>query len=124
MNSENKRIYSRVNFDAGCQVESMGIVHECELIDISLRGALVIAKEELPLQPEQPCRLAIALEDSDIVLTFEAEVTHNTEQHVGFRFIAQDLDSFTHLRRLLEVNIGDYDTLHREFVSWSRQDES
>ncbi|MBF0218098.1 MAG: PilZ domain-containing protein [Gammaproteobacteria bacterium] len=124
MSDNNRRHFRRVDFDAGCRVASFGVEHDCELSDISLRGALVRTPTTLRFKSGQPCRLSICLADSDIVLLFECEVTRVDEHYMGFRFVAQDLDSFTHLRRLLEVNIADPEILNREFSSWSGMGEN
>ena len=41
-------------------------------------------------------------------------VVHIDSQHIGLRCDSIDLDSITHLRRLVELNSGDPSMLERE----------
>ena len=44
----------------------------------------------------------------------EARVVHVEGRYAGLRCLAIDLDSVTHLRRLVELNLGDPALLERE----------
>ena len=46
---------------------------------------------------------------------------HVEGHHVGLRCESIDLDSITHLRRLVEMNSGDSTILDREFASLVRE---
>ena len=60
----------------------------------------------------------LSLASCDIHLQFDAELVHREGDHYGFRIDSLDVDSLTHLRRLLELNCGDADTIDREFFHW------
>ena len=50
----------------------------------------------------------------DASIRMDVTVAHVEDQHIGFRCEHIDLDSITHLRRLVELNVGDIDILNRE----------
>lgn len=83
-------------------------------MDISLRGALLGLKDQPPLQPGKLYRLEINLSSSDINLNFQVEMVHCTGNEYGFKFVEQDIETISHLRRLLELNIGDNAEIDRE----------
>ena len=57
------------------------------------------------------------LPDSDIELKMEAAIVHKTPEHLGLKCTHIDVDSITHLRRIIELNIGDAELLDRELTS-------
>jgi hypothetical protein len=44
----------------------------------------------------------------------DVTVAHCESEHVGFHCDHIDIDSITHLRRLVELNLGDPELLERE----------
>ncbi|MBE0387026.1 hypothetical protein PLUTE_a2068 [Pseudoalteromonas luteoviolacea DSM 6061] len=53
----------------------------------------------------------------------EVEIRHIEEAHLGLHCAQIDLDSVTHLKRLIELNIGDDDILHRELENLTLHEE-
>ena len=115
---DEKRYFSRINFKAYSQIEFKDKMYEGELLDLSMRGALLNFKEEIPLQMNNSCTLIIHLHSSDIKLIFEAELVHIHENNFGFKFISEDVGTITHLRNLLSLNVGDYDKITEELEFW------
>lgn len=117
---EEKRRFHRVPFQCQTQVKCGDQTFVGELLDISMKGALILVRD----QPEWPlgrtCYLDIKLESGDVHLHFESEMVHKQENHYGFRFLTEDIDTFAHLRRLLELNIGDTDEVDRELAEWMK----
>jgi len=58
--------------------------------------------------------LEINLGNSDIVLTIKALLVHIKKNSFGFKFQSIDLDSLAHLRRLMEINLGDTELIDQE----------
>jgi hypothetical protein len=114
MNTDSKRNFSRVNFAANAQIELKYSVIEAELLDISLKGALMRPNTQPPVEKGTDCALKIFLHSSDVVLTFKAELVHIQQTDLGFKFLDVDIDTMTHLRRLIDLNIGDQDKITRE----------
>ncbi len=113
-----KRYFSRINFTAKSQIEIDDKVYSGELLDLSLRGALLNFKEQIPAKMNDICTLTINLHTSDIRLIFDAELVHIDQKGLGFKFISEDVSTMTHLRNLLSLNVGDYDKITDELEFW------
>ncbi len=118
---DEKRYFSRINFSAKSQVEVNDKVYDGELLDISLRGALLRFKDQVPLQKNDKCTIMINLHSSDIKLIFDAVLVHIHHYNLGFRFISEDVGTMTHLRNLLSLNVGDYDKITDELEFWLKE---
>ena len=111
-----KRHFERVKFVEQASVQVGESTLPCKLIDISLKGSLLqFTDGNVPeLDPDQDCLISLQLEGSEIVLEFHASATHSQQNTIGFYFTSMDSDSMMHLRRLLELNIGDTKEIDRE----------
>ncbi|MBH9551262.1 PilZ domain-containing protein [Inhella gelatinilytica] len=113
--ADERRHFSRVHFATQAQVISVDERLEAQLLDISLQGALVQLPEGAALQAGEPCLLALRL--GDITLKMGAEVAHVQDGTAGLQCRTIDLESISHLRRLVEVNVGDPKLLERDLKS-------
>ena len=86
----------------------------CELLDVSLRGALVEVPASCAARAGQPATLTIRLDAGDATIRMEGLVAHREGGQVGLRCVEIDIDSIAHLRRLVELNLGDEELLERE----------
>jgi len=84
------------------------------LIDISMKGVLLVRPMEWPDQPGKNYQLKIQLGDSELVITMDVSLAHSSDECLGFCCEHIDLDSITHLRRRLELNIGDEERINHE----------
>lgn len=50
----------------------------------------------------------------EVEINLAVMAVHSEEDHIGFKTEHMDLDSATHLRRLVELNLGDENLLERE----------
>lgn len=113
-----ERRFRRVPFAAEVELSCGDDSWTCELLDIALKGALV-ATDDLPaIALGTGCNLAISLTDSPLCLDFNAELVHREDDHYGFKFLSEDLDTMTHLRKLIELNTGDVEATRSELSSW------
>lgn len=114
MQQAQRRHFSRIRFDTGARLLVGDREYPCEVRDLSLKGALIrSAADRLP-GPGERCLLEIALDDAGAAIRMEGDVAHSTGGCVGLVCREIDLDSLTHLRRLLELNLGDPGLLQRE----------
>jgi hypothetical protein len=113
MNIVQRRRYSRIRF-RGSAIFQVGLGQwPCDVLDLSLRGALITA--ELPdIAIDISCLLELRLDD-DICVRMEGHVAHHCGKQIGIVCDMTDLDSISHLRRLLALNLGDASLLDREF---------
>lgn len=110
---EEQRSFSRIPFDALVRVMAQRGAYQGELLDLSLKGALVRLSADHELTSGQAVRLEIPLND-DTRIDMQATVAHVEQGRVGFRCDHIDVESITHLARIVELNTGDPELLHRE----------
>jgi len=115
---ENKRYYKRINFHVKAAAKIDNIINPGELYDIALKGSLIkMNKKPAPLLGKK-CHVMLKLPNSIITLEFEARIVHQKNNFLGFKFEGADVDSITHLRRLLVLNTGDEEGIDRELMFW------
>lgn len=111
-NNERRR-FIRIQFDAGCELHTSNGPIEVQLVDISLRGALITSSRPLTLAPGETAQLHIYLAN-DILIQMPGTVTHIEADQYGFEAGDMEIESVSHLRRLVELNLGDESLLERE----------
>jgi hypothetical protein len=110
-----RRHFIRVQFDTPALLTSGHGVQSVQVLDLSLKGALLLASAPDQLASGMPCQLTVQLADHNHI-AMSAEVAHTEGRHVGLRCRAIDLDSVTHLRRLIELQLGDPALLERDLA--------
>lgn len=110
---DEQRDFSRIHFEVPATLHSREQQWETRLSDISLHGALVERPAGWEAEDGQLYRLDVHLNE-EITLHMDAEVAHADGQWIGFRCHDIDVDSITHLRRLVELNLGDPELVERE----------
>lgn len=117
MNNEtqNRRAFHRIFFEAPVAVIHKDHSHKAELLDISLNGVLLKKTGNWSPETGQTVQLKIALSGTpETIIAMQATVSHVEDDHVGLKRDNIDMESISHLRRLVELNLGDSDMLHRE----------
>lgn len=114
MNTPRIRHFTRVPFDSEAQLISGSQRWPTHLIDISLKGALISKPEDWHGQRGDQFKLDIMLAGKDINIFMDVLVSHVEDDRVGFSCEHLDIDSASHLHRLMELNLGDEDLLERE----------
>lgn len=111
--SLNRRQFWRAHFSSPVVLTLHGQASEAALQDISLKGALVEVPSGWPGRHGDHCQLRLILA-GDVVIDMGTTVAHVEGSRIGLRCENIDLDSITHLRRLVELNSGDPALLERE----------
>lgn len=87
-----------------------------EVHDLSLKGALILCLSESI--PEHfighDGTLNLELNGGELVLTMTARVAHIEDHYTGVEFLEMGIDTISHLRRLVELNLGSEEALQRE----------
>lgn len=110
-----RRHFSRIAFECEASFRCDGMSLPCQLQDLSLKGAL-IRLDAPPACKDRPCELRLDLgEDATVVM--RGHVAHTEGPRLGIFCEDIDLDSITHLRRLIELNLGDSSLLERELAA-------
>jgi hypothetical protein len=112
------RHFRRIPFEAEVTVSVGEEVWTGELLDVAMKGAMIGTSFPLPLTLGTKCDLCITLPGSPIALDFQAELLHMEDSHYGFKFISENLETLTHLRKLIELNTGDAEATRSELTAW------
>ncbi len=111
----NRRRFQRVLFDTPVYIQTNHQRFESQLIDLSLRGALVRTPPGWNSQPLDPLQLVIILDTHQgVTIEMGGHTSHQDDGVIGIQCDTIDVDSITHLRRLVELNLGDPALLDRE----------
>ena len=117
LRQEDRRRFSRVSFERPAMFTVGGATCMAEVVDLSLRGALLMVPPAFRAERGAPSTLEIRLDGADAVIRLEGEVVHRAGTRAGMRCTSMDLESVAHLRRMVELNLGDEELLHREFAA-------
>ncbi|MBB2495375.1 PilZ domain-containing protein [Aquipseudomonas ullengensis] len=119
--SNERRRFQRIAFDAATELTQGERRWAVVLQDVSLKGLLVERPRDWNGDPDQPFTATIKL-DGDIQLQMEVVLTRTRGELLGFVCRHIDLDSISHLRRLVELNLGDESLLERELAALGEDD--
>lgn len=119
--SNERRRFWRANFHSGAKVLTDAGEYTVQIEDLSLKGALVTLPDGAAVKSDERCRLQVQLA-AGVVIMLWGRAAHVKGQHVGIKGESMDLDSVTHLRRLIELNVGDPVLLEEE-ISFLLQPE-
>jgi len=118
---QNRRRFSRIPFEASVTLNSPKGKWTAKLLDISLNGALISRPQGWIENHEARIMLEIHPPGDQFYIRMEVEPMHVEKERIGLRCIHIDLDSVSHLRRLVELNIGDDTSLNRELGELIRE---
>lgn len=111
-----RRFFWRAAFHSPARLVTPDGELSADLLDISLRGALLQMPITWSAQRGVKCQLFLSL-TADTEITMWCTAMHVDGDRVGLRCDNIDLDSITHLRRLVELNVGDHSILERDLAS-------
>lgn len=114
LSSDERRLFSRIPFSGQVAIIGEEGRWTCKLLDISLKGVLVDMPAYWPGKLGQSFQLELNLSEGNITITMDVVAMHIRTESIGFCCTHIDLESITHLRRLLELNIADEEQLNRE----------
>lgn len=112
--SQERRRFTRIHFDAICTLKTHSDEWKVRLVDICFKGALVETVEYTPLAKGDEALLIIQLDEGDTCIEMPVVLNHKEGFHAGFQAKNMELSSMTHLKRLVELNLGDPELLDRE----------
>lgn len=113
--TDDRRKFSRVPFKCQARLFLPDGEHVVDVLDLSLKGALIKPESPVFMLIGTPCVLNIRLDQFGAHIRMDATVVHHMAGFYGLACCEIDLDSVTHLRRLVELNLGDEALAEREF---------
>lgn len=111
-----KRRFSRIRFDAEALLSQDGMEWRSTLLDISLKGVMVKSPEGFNGLLGDPFRLEVIFADSGSLISGNVTIAHIGQSHIGFELTQIDVEGAGHLRRLVELNLGNPGLLDRELA--------
>lgn len=111
-----RRRFQRIDFNAPCLLIQGKRQWPVELHDLSLKGLMVAPPGDWDANHERPFEVRIKL-GNEAEVTMEVRLARSQNRYLGFICTHIDLDSISHLRRLVELNLGDETLLERELTA-------
>ncbi len=108
-----RRCFRRIALDVTTELRQNGHEWPVQLVDLSLKGLAVKRPEPWKGNKALPFDVDIRL-DPKAHIKMQVKLTHDDHGQLGFVCKEIDLDSISHLRRLIELNLGDQEELERE----------
>ncbi|QLE86357.1 MULTISPECIES: PilZ domain-containing protein [Shewanella] len=112
---DERRQFSRILFDANAYLQQDQQTWSTTIIDLSLNGALVQLPSDFDAS-DAPIKLGFTLPGSDIEVSMQTSLVHRKDQQLGLKCLHIDIDSISHLRHMLALNLGDASLLNRELT--------
>lgn len=110
----NRRLFSRIPFIAAGRLFHPDGVCPVDIVDLSLKGALIRPQQALFIKVGSRVSLHLLLDEGSTDIRLMGTIVHHQGETYGLACDEIDLDSVTHLRRLVELNLGDETLLERE----------
>lgn len=111
-----RRLYSRVLYKMQASLKLNNQVLNTEIIDLSLNGVLLTLPSTGINNVVQGEIYELQIANQDLIIKMNVELVHENHEQLGFIIKELDLESASQLKRLVELNIGNDDLLHRELA--------
>lgn len=109
-----RRQFSRVVYQVPVKLSQGQVNISGSIQDLSLHGLLIQCNELQQLSDNVPVQVSFTLTNSDIKIQLEATIVSTINTSMRLRIEHLDIDSISHLKRLVELNVGDDELLYRE----------
>lgn len=120
MTNEDRRHFSRILFDTPARLLIGGDALPVHVHDLSLKGAMIRFASQPGWANGTSCTLELILNEGETLIRMDMEVAYRQQDCIGLVCREIDLDSMIHLRRLVELNLGDETLLDRDLAALSR----
>lgn len=112
MSDSERRHFHRVLFDADVTLVCPDASWPTRLIDVSLKGVLI--QEPAGFEPCDGLSLTLPLGGGEQSIQMALTMVHREDGQLGCTWRDIDVESFSHLRRLIELNTGEPGLVDRE----------
>ncbi|WP_100752425.1 PilZ domain-containing protein [Vibrio salilacus] len=109
-----RRRFSRIVYQAKAVLTQGSTEVNALVCDLSLHGVLATSEQFGLLDTDKQVNVTFSLPGSEISLQLVANIVglHNNVIRLSIDHI--DIESIGHLKRLIELNVGDDELLHRD----------
>lgn len=113
---DDRRRFKRIAFDAKTTLAQGDRTWQVQLVDLSLKGMLIERPASWQADTDQQFNADIKL-SNEAHVQMDVRLTHDDHGQLGFVCEHISLESISHLRRLIELNLADHDELERELAA-------
>lgn len=106
-----------MSFATGAELITVDLHLQVQVLDLSLKGALLVMPDGTRVTSGAPCLLKLSLGNGGPQIAMAGEIAHTVANRAGMLCRSIDLESITHLRRLIAMNTGDPLLLQRDLQS-------
>ena len=110
---DERRRFQRIDFDAPTELRQGDQRWPVKLLDLSLKGLLIERPAPWDADLTQDFDAVIHL-NKEVRVQMQVELRHEEPTRLGFICLYIDVDSMTHLHRLVELNLADSTEMMRE----------
>lgn len=112
MSEQDRRNFSRIEYNAKVLIEQGEHKSVGSVIELSLNGVLIDSKSKLDVT--QPVDIQIIIDEFSPAIHQKAEIVHHQDQQYGLKTLEIDIDSMLQLRTIISMHNEDPDDIHRE----------
>ena len=99
-----KRNYKRIEIPIDIILNSKNNYYKANVVDISLKGILIKLKQDLDLNKNKIYTAHIPLTQTKTKIAMQIKIAWKKNKNYGIVCQNIDIDSMTHLKKLLELN--------------------
>ena len=113
--AEERRRFQRLALDGSARLYATGGYWDTQLIDMSLKGVLVVRPPGCDPEPGTRFRMDLRVHDA-VVISMGVEAARVEPQRIALAWDRIDLDSLARMKRVIELNVAEPALLNRELA--------
>ena len=106
--SEDRRKHDRVGFKTGIKisliVDNKEVKLESNSENLSLKGVFIDTDQVFPVGTACFVKIYLTGGQDDVVLSMQGTIVRQTQKGVGVEFDSMDVDTYSHLRNIVQYN--------------------
>ncbi len=108
-----RRRFSRIVYQAPATLVQESQTFESSVSDLSLHGLLLTCEQSQQLSLNEQVQVDFTLPDSEVNIQLTGLIVGVNGHVIRLSIENIDIESIGHLKRLVELNVGDDELLHR-----------
>ncbi|WP_425666413.1 PilZ domain-containing protein [Vibrio tubiashii] len=109
-----RRRFSRIVYQTQATLTQESAVVNALVCDLSLHGLLLTSEQSDQLDTNKQVDVEFSLAGSDVTIQLVGNIVGLNNNVIRVSIDHIDIESIGHLKRLVELNVGDDDLLHRD----------
>ncbi len=109
-----RRRFSRIVYQAQATLVQDSTTVNALVCDLSLHGLLATSEQSDMLDTDKQVDVTFSLAGSDVTIQLVGNIVGLNNNVIRLSIDHIDIESIGHLKRLVELNVGDDELLHRD----------